>query len=477
MINLEKYAIGCMQANAIYSEVLQPLYVGNPLIEALPENRSREELLQLLLTEVPIDRENETLMAGEDREDCLQAIYQCFVPWSVHLQIATQMAKAIRSGYVKRNPCEPAYNAELRQLAACVQNKDPNFSRYTAANANAPGFSVVGYSGMGKTSAINHVLKLFPQILFHSNYQGNSLHSQLVWMKLECPFDGSVKGLCGEFFSEFDRLMNDNTYQRFVATSRTTTDLMIPQMALLARRHSLGVLVIDEIQNISAAKSGGTEKMLNFLGHLMNTIGVPIVLVGTQETVDVLSSKLMLARRNTGQGIVLMDHLNECSADWNLFVKGIWQYQWTREYTELSDELSDVLNEESFGIVDVAVKLFVAAQNRAILEGEIGHLEIITPKLIRQVANSDRFYMLKRQLERLKSPQKRDMADPEFVLWDKLKSYQDKKLGKPKREPDQHSIHNDQLQKEPTKEKQKKKSNLDLIDTVAQQVVTLDDKY
>jgi len=210
----------------------------------------------------------------------------------------------------------------------------------------------------------------------------------------------------------------------------------------------------------------------------MNTIGVPVVLVGTQETINIISSKLMLARRNTGQqGMVLMDHLNECSKDWSLFVEGIWQYQWTKEYTELTEELSIVLNKESFGIVDVAVKLFVAAQNRAILEGEIGHLEIITPKLIRQVANSDQFCMLKKQLERLQSPQKRDMADPEFVLWDKLKSYQDRKLGKPKREPDQHSIHNDQLQKEPTKVKQKKKSNLDLINTVAQQVVTLDDKY
>ncbi len=52
-----------------------------------------------------------------------------------------------------------------------------------------------------------------------------------------------------------------------------TTDRMIPQIAILANRHSLGALVIDEIQNISAAKSGGIQKMLNFIVHLVNTIG------------------------------------------------------------------------------------------------------------------------------------------------------------------------------------------------------------
>ncbi len=53
---------------------------------------------------------------------------------------------------------------------------------------------------------------------------------------------------------------------------------MIPQMALIAKRHSLGALIIDEIQNISAAKSGGVQKMLNFIMNLINTIGVPVIL-------------------------------------------------------------------------------------------------------------------------------------------------------------------------------------------------------
>ena len=45
--------------------------------------------------------------------------------------------------------------------------------------------------------------------------------------------------------------------------------------------HCLGLLVIDEIQHLNQAKSGGAEKMLNFFLQLMNTLGLPVVLIGT----------------------------------------------------------------------------------------------------------------------------------------------------------------------------------------------------
>ncbi len=49
------------------------------------------------------------------------------------------------------------------------------------------------------------------------------------------------------------------------------------------------MLIIDEIQSLSLAKSGGgAEKMLNFFMTLINTIGVPVVLIGTNKAMSVL---------------------------------------------------------------------------------------------------------------------------------------------------------------------------------------------
>jgi hypothetical protein len=52
-------------------------------------------------------------------------------------------------------------------------------------------------------------------------------------------------------------------------------------MANVAAVLGLGVLVIDEIQRLNEASSGGAAKMLNFFGQMVNQFSVPVVLVGT----------------------------------------------------------------------------------------------------------------------------------------------------------------------------------------------------
>ena len=52
-------------------------------------------------------------------------------------------------------------------------------------------------------------------------------------------------------------------------------------MRQISNHHAIGLLVIDEIQHLSVNKSGGAEKMLNFFVTLVNTVGLPVVMVGT----------------------------------------------------------------------------------------------------------------------------------------------------------------------------------------------------
>jgi hypothetical protein len=68
---------------------------------------------------------------------------------------------------------------------------------------------------------------------------------------------------------------------------------------------------------------------------------------------------------------------------WRLFAESLWRYQYTKSPVLLSQQLTDVLYEESAGIVDFAVKLFLLAQVRAISTGT----EKITPPIIRSVAH------------------------------------------------------------------------------------------
>lgn len=285
-----KYPLRTQQEDALYTPAVRALYRGNPWIEALPDSLTDQELFRALQGKIPYD-ENERTLDHYQREACIQSLTHVFVPLGATGEIARKIDAAIREGYVSRNPLVSGWNREMGRLQECVRDHDADFSHLSGGNANACGFCLVGDSGMGKTSAVNHTLALYPQVLFHSSYNGTAFPcAQIVWMRLECPQDASVKGLCSEFFMEFDRITGENTFQKFAASGRATTDQMIPQMAMLAQRHGLGLLVIDEIQNLSAAKSGGAQRMLNFIVQLVNKIGLPVLLVGTPPAIGLLSA-------------------------------------------------------------------------------------------------------------------------------------------------------------------------------------------
>jgi hypothetical protein len=173
------------------------------------------------------------------------------------------------------------------------------------------------------------------------------------------------------FFQAVDNIL-ETSYERNYATGRRTDELLL-KMARVAANHGLGVLVIDEIQRLSYAKSGGAEKMLNFFVQLSNTIGIPVVLVGTFKAREILSGAVHQIRRGAGQGDMVWDRMPEGKwvADsygspgvWQLFLESLWRYQYTRTPCPLTAELAHALYQETQGITDFAAKGFMLAQAR-----------------------------------------------------------------------------------------------------------------
>lgn len=389
---MEKYPRGALSVDAQYTPVVRALHRGNHWIEALPDNPNDKELYHELKTSVPLDP-TERALPYYDRKECIEAISHVFVPLDVAGSITRKIFSAIREGYVSRNPLSNQMRQNLSETQKCVINRDSSFSTISGSNANAYGFCVVGDSGMGKTTIVSHALSLFPQVIVHSQYNDMAFPNiQLVWMRLDCPHDASVKGLCSTFFRQFDEMTGDNTYAKHARNGRATVDQMIPQMALLAQRHGLGLLVIDEIQNLQAAKSGGEQRMKNFIVQLVNMIGIPILLVGTPPAIEILSSDLMTIRRSSGQqGMSIIHPFTKGSTDWSMFVKGIWKYQWTNVKTDLTEELNDTLYSASRGNLALSICLFKEAQRIAIDNGQVNRDERMTPRVLRAAIESDAF--------------------------------------------------------------------------------------
>ena len=243
---------------------------------------------------------------------------------------------------------------------------------------------MIGMSGVGKTTAVDRILCMYPQYITHTKYKNKPFcMKQIVWMKLDCPFDGSIKGLCLNFFSELDRVLGSDYAENFIS-QRYTVDTLLVKMSHLASTHGLGILVIDEIQHLSHAKSGGSEKMLNFFITLVNTIGVPVVLIGTSKALPILQSEFRQARRGSGQGDLIWDRMKN-DESWDIMLRSMWKYQWTKVKCQLTDEIKDALYDETQGIIDLAVKLYGISQLKAIFDGS----ETITVQSIHESAKEN----------------------------------------------------------------------------------------
>lgn len=353
---------------ADYKAQVIPEYSGNPLIEALPLILSEEDAIEQLAV-YPEYHERERELEPQYRYHCVQRLFRYFQPLSQHIDLEQRFSRIIRQGYLGRNPATKDYVQQLQHRLNDGSSPD--------IRTTATAFTLIGISGIGKTTAIERILSSYPQIIVHQTPL--NLY-QISWLKLDCPFDGSLKGLCINFFLKVDELLGTTYYKKF-GSNRKSVDSMLAHMAQVASLHCIGVLIIDEIQHLSLAKSGGSDRMLNFFVTLVNTIGLPVILIGTMKAMSIFQSAFRQARRGTGQGDMVWNCINN-DENWEIFLEGMWSYQWTQKSSILTDEIKAILYDESQGIIDIAIKLYILAQTRAISTG----IEQITPAIIRQVA-------------------------------------------------------------------------------------------
>ena len=402
-----KFIVRGQKVKAIYLSSEIPEYKDNPLIEALPPILDSDEATREL-SFYPVYDDSMRKAPNHIRYHLIQNSLRFFSPLDIHIDLERRFSCLFRVGLTDRDPTDENTWSNIQNKIERLESKSR--SQYGSANkyqsTAAVGFSIIGISGIGKSQTVERILKLYPQIIFHSRYKNkNFTHIQLVWLKLDCPFDGSIKGLCYSFFLSIDNLLGTTYFDKYARTARST-DEMLPHMARVAANHFIGVLVIDEIQRLSKAKSGGAEKMLDFFIQLVNTIGVPIVLVGTYKALPILNGALSQMRRGAGQGDLVWDRM-KFDEQWELLVEDLWEFQYFRKPCRLKDNLnlSKALYEESQGITDLAIKLYMFSQELAISSGE----EKLSTSIIRSAAKT-KFSLLQPVLNALKNKDKAALA-------------------------------------------------------------------
>lgn len=163
------------------------------------------------------------------------------------------------------------------------------------------GASFLGESGIGKTTAVNNVLKVIPQVHVHdaSVTPYNAEFIQVNWIKIKA--DGlSMKQILIKLIRNIDFLTGDKVAREIV--TRTTISECINKLALHTLKYNVGIIVLDECEKmVTHTKNGTSTKNLTqkaeFLQQLVNSVPIPFILVATPDLEPFLSQTSYMYRR------------------------------------------------------------------------------------------------------------------------------------------------------------------------------------
>ncbi len=278
----------------------------------------------------------------------LSELYNVYLPSVMSEEIYSKIYLSILRSFRKKQGiiAVEQYNQNYRRVKGMT---------YQGIVGGSDSFTIIGSSGIGKSSAISRALDIILSDSF-VEFENAKVCSAVV---VQCPFDSSVKGLALEILRKIDDVLETKYYTNALR-SHATTDVLIGIISQVALNH-IGLLIIDEIQNVATSKNG--KIFIHSVTQLINNSGISICMVGTPECKVFFEQKLQLARRSMG----LCYHplkLNDYFID---LCKTIFEYQYTQQKTVLTESLTEWLYEHSGGLVSVVISLLHDAQEIAIL--------------------------------------------------------------------------------------------------------------
>ena len=313
----------------------------------LPEMYSGSELDRRLQVLPPFDPRIRNAPDTE-RLIALQSIYDVFVPNQMSREVYSKLYLALLRSLHKKQTI-----AAVKQ--SYENSKIIRQQTYESILGGTDAFTIIGPSGVGKSSAVSRAIRL----LMPDSYVMAGNTKIIPVFTIQAPADSSIKGLLFEILRNADDHLNTNYFMN-AQRSRATVDILIGSVSQIALNH-LGLLIVDEIQNVVNSKNG--KAIVGVLTQIINNAGISICMIGTEETVTFFQQAFMLARRAVGLHFKPMVYGDEFKA----FCRILLQYVYIRKVETSEETLTHWLFEHSQGNASVVVSLLHDAQEIAIL--------------------------------------------------------------------------------------------------------------
>lgn len=326
----------------------------NKVIKELPDILSGKELEKAMSIIPKYDKQIQEDGSMAERLLKLSDLYNIYVPSQMSTEIYSKLYLGIiRSMQKKGNKLAvQQFNSTYRTMQN-IKNKTGN-QQYDGIIGGADSFTIIGASGIGKSSAISRALNLIDAN--HVIEIEQPYTKILPCLTVQCPFDSSVKGLLLEILRKVDEQLGTN----YAQTKRFTTDMLIGSVSQVCLNH-IGLLVVDEIQNVVNSKNG--KNLIGSLTQLINNSGISICMVGTPESEIFFGQAMQLARRSVGLKYTALPY-NEHFCE---VCECLFSYQYVRNIIQIDNAIIEWLYQHSAGVISIVISLIHDAQEIAIL--------------------------------------------------------------------------------------------------------------
>ncbi|MBM7107735.1 Transposon Tn7 transposition protein TnsC [Brevibacillus laterosporus] len=142
---------------ANYKEQDLDEYHNNPFIEALPPIFDKDDVLERFMVTPRIteqDKQSETNI----RYHVLKRVKNFTQPLPIHFEVERRLSTLIRRGYLARNPLDKTFLERIRVLHQLREDEEEAHKyideRLNYIRSTADSLSIIGISGIGKTTAI-----------------------------------------------------------------------------------------------------------------------------------------------------------------------------------------------------------------------------------------------------------------------------------------------------------------------------------
>ena len=337
----------------------------NDIINQLPKMIMGEDInteMSILPTYNDNIRKEDTTI----RLMALSDLYNIYIPSAMSTEIYCKLYLALIHSLKKKSGITAIYQ---RNENYKLMQKQP----YNSIIGGSDSFSIIGCSGIGKSTAIIRAIDLIGKNGIIELKEPNT--KIIPFVVVQCPFDCSVKGLLLEILRQVDEQIGSDYYSKGMK-ARVTTDMLIGSVSQVALNH-IGLLVVDEIQNVVNNKSG--HSLVGMLTQLINCSGISICMVGTPESIPFFEQALQLARRSLGLHYNTLEY-NDYFCD---FCKTIFDYQYTKEKVEITDNIINWLYEHSGGIISVVISLLHDTQQTIYeISEQVADIEVTINKIV-----------------------------------------------------------------------------------------------